>query len=451
MNSALIYILSFLVALGILITVHEFGHFWVARKLGVKVLRFSIGFGKVIWSKPSKDGEYDFVIAAIPLGGYVKMLDEREGTVAREELPRAFNNKPVASRIAIVVAGPLANLLFAIAAFWLMYLVGVPGAKPLVGTVDAQSMASAAGFQTEDLFLRVNSEPTPTWQTTQLALFNGAFEKRRLEIEVMDRDHQKQTRVIDFSTMEGTLEAQEMLPTLGINPWQPPAVLGEVTSDGAAAEAGLQAGDKILAVDGTPIRTWIDWVTYVRERPGQAILVKLDRAGTVLNVTLTPASHRQGDQTLGQVGVRVPDQYLEKISTTLQYGPVRALQEGIVKTWEMSVLMLRVMGRIVIGQAPLHYISGPLTIAEYAGASAKQGWLPFLSFLAIVSISLGVLNLLPIPLLDGGHLMYYLIEMVKGSPVPDHVQVMGQKLGIFLLLLLMSLAFYNDYARIFGA
>ncbi len=446
--SALMYPLAFVVALGVLVTVHEFGHFWVARRLGVKVLRFSVGFGKPLWSRRSRDGETEYVIAGIPLGGYVKMLDEREGEVAPEERHRAFNNKPIATRIAVVVAGPLFNLLFALLVFWVVFVSGVHGIKPLVGGTKPDSVAARAGFAAGDEILKVNGRQSPTWDTVRLAAFNAALDHSRLQFEVRGEDGSLKQRTIDLSAYPKAVEPADILVDLGFEPWNPPAVLGRIIDGGAAQRAGLKAGDRIIAVDGKPVKDWLDWVKYVRAHPKQQITVKLERDGEAVTLALTPEAKDIQGKVIGQVGVEIPQSALEKLDAVRRYGPLEAVGAAANRTWQMSALMFRVLGAVATGHASLNNISGPLTIAQYAGESASLGLVEYLGFLGLISVSLGVLNLLPIPILDGGHLMYYLIELVKGSPVSEQAQALGQRVGILLLLMLMGLAFYNDFMRL---
>lgn len=449
MSDALLYALSFVVALGILITVHEFGHFWVARRLGVKVLRFSVGFGKPLWSHRSRNGETEYVLAALPLGGYVKMLDEREAPVSESERPRAFNNKPVATRIAVVSAGPLFNLLFAVIAFWLIFLGGVPGVVPMVGQVTPGSPAAAAGLQPEARIVAVNGESTPTWEAARLALFESTLGKDSVSLTTRDPHGETATHRIQLDRSKGPIEPQNLFERLGFEPWQPEAIVAGVQPGSPADQAHLQPGDRIVALNGDSVRYWSEWVQFVRAHPGQSIAVTVERDGETIQLELRPAEREDNGERIGFAGVeRQPlpkDMFAEQ-----QYGPLEGLAAGVEKTWDMSVLMLRVLGGMLTGEASLNNISGPLTIAQFAGDSASLGIVPFLNFLAVVSVSLGVLNLLPIPILDGGHLMYYLIELAKGSPVSEQAQQVAQRFGIVLLLMLMALAFYNDFMRLFS-
>lgn len=451
MSNFLISLLALIVTLGILISFHEFGHFWVARRLGVKVLRYSIGFGRPLWLRRGRDG-VEYVIAALPLGGYVKMLDEREGEVAPEDLHRAFNRQSVGRRFAIVAAGPLANFLFAVLAYGVMFMVGVPGEKPLVGEVRPGSIAEQGGFQAGDLIVAVDGEATPTLQGALLALVDRTMSGEVIEVQVRDEDDRSQLRFLDVRGQGRLAEADRILEELGISLWRPslPAVVAEVQPEGPADEAGLQPGDRILAVDGQPIRDWEQWAEYVRERPGQTLVVRLERNGREEVLRITPKTIETEGGAIGRIGAiaQIPEEFTEAISVVVHYGPLDAMVQAADKTWDMSLLTLRMLGRMLTGKASLDNISGPITIARFAGQTATYGMIPFLSFLALVSISLGVINLLPVPVLDGGHLLYYLIELVKGSPLSETAQSLGQRVGVVVLLMLMSLALFNDFARL---
>jgi regulator of sigma E protease len=454
MDDLLLKIAAFIVAVGLLVAVHEFGHFWVARRLGVKVLRFSIGFGRPLWRRQTAPDEPEYVIAAIPLGGYVKMLDEREGPVAVEERPRAFNRQSLWVRSAVVVAGPLANFLFAIAAFWGVLVLGESGIRPLVGDVTPSTPAAQAGIRKGDEILAVNGRSTPTWSLAMQALATGSVAEPEVRIRVRDADGVERERLMVSSQVGDLAEKQDLLGHLGLAPERPeiPPVFGRILAGEAAEQAGLQPGDRIVSADAEPIGDWGQWVDYVQARPGETIALRVTRAGEEIDMALTPAAHARDDEVIGRIGAsnQPAPEVLERYRATHRMGPGEALPAAMERTLEYSVLTLKVIWRILTGEASIHNLSGPITIADAAGKTASIGFVYFLKFLAIVSISLGVLNLLPVPVLDGGHLLYFAIEAVKGSPLSEAAMLQGQKIGLALLLGLMSLAFYVDLLRIFG-
>jgi len=448
-------ILAFVVAIGILVTVHEFGHFWVARQLGVKVLRFSVGFGKPLWLRKSGADQTEYVIAAIPFGGYVKMLDEREGEVEEHELSRAFNRKSVWRRIAIVVAGPAFNFLFAILAYYLIFLAGVSGVKPVIGEINIPSPAHTAGVQPGDLIISVNGIETSSWERARFAMLEESVSAEQIILQVQGRDLQIRDKVIDIRELALLKEEQiDLMRDLGISTWRPdvPPIIDQVLPDGAAQQAGLLAEDKILSLENVAIINASQWVNLIRASPEKEMPLRVLRDGEEVELTLTPRSRTEAGETYGYIGVRnrieIPESVRREMMVTERYGPLQGIAEAVDKTWRMTWLTLRVLGKLATGEASVRNLSGPITIAHYAGVSARIGLEPFFGFLAIISISLGVLNLLPVPMLDGGHLFYYLIEIFKGSPVSEQTEIIGQKIGILLLFGLMSIAIYNDLLRL---
>ena len=454
MGSLLFTIVSFIVALGILITVHEFGHFWVARKLGVKVLRFSVGFGKPLYRYQGKVDNTEFVIAAIPLGGYVKMLDEREAEVSGEEVHRAFNRQSLKVRSAIVAAGPIFNLLFAIFAFWLVFVTGDTGTKPWIGEVEAKSVAETAGFQPDDLLVSVNQEPVITWQSTVYALLKAAADSDRIDVGVREQGGNEALRQFVGVPIMDMAEDGMLLQRLGITPKRPQLapIIGALVAGEAGASAGLQEGDRVLSVDGESVEFWSELVEYIQKRPMQRVELQVERQGQLERLDLIVGVREVNGDQIGRIGagVQVPEGLFDEYRVEVKYGPMESVPKAIVKTWEMSGFMLKMIGRMLVGDVSVKNLSGPISIAQAAGQTASYGLTQFLKFLALISVSLGVLNLLPIPVLDGGHLFFFLIEAIKGSPLSEEMQIQGQKIGMVLLLGLMGLAFYVDLSRFLG-
>ncbi len=448
-------VLAFIVAISVLVAIHEYGHFWVAKKLGVKVLRFSIGFGKPLWRCTFGADKTEFVVAALPLGGYVKMLDEREAPVEEGERPRAFNHKPLWVRSAVILAGPLFNFVFAVFAFWLMFVSGVPGLKPVLGEITPDSIAAQAGFSENDEILSIDGIATATWDDATLLLLDAALARSLSDFEVRSEDGRLEQRRIDFNTAPDALAKGGLLKNLGFSLWRPrvPAIISIVIPDKPAERAGLMPGDRVIAVDDQPMEFWREWVSYVRAHPGQVVKVRVLRQGEPLELEMTPEAVEEEGETVGKIGAAVqpPENLRDDLRVTVRYSVADAIGRSVAKTWDTTALTVRTLWGMLAGRASVENISGPLSIAQYAGYSASGGLASFLKFLAIASVSLGVLNLLPVPILDGGHLLYNIIEWLQGRPLSEYAQQIGQQLGIVLLLLLMSIAFYNDLSRLFGA
>ncbi len=452
MNGFIVSLLSFLVAIGILVAVHEFGHFWVARRLGVKVLRFSIGFGRPLWRWQRAPDTTEYVIGAVPLGGYVKMLDEREGKVPDADLPYAFNRQSPGRRIAIVAAGPLANFVFAILAYWLVFIAGLEGIKPVVEGVVADTPAAVAGLRSGDQIIAVDGDATPTWGSVTQTLLFRAVQGESVMLLVRDRQGVERHLSLALPAIGEDAGSPDLLRDLGIEPWRPSVepVIDRVVKGGAAEQAGLREGDRIVRIDGSPIERWSQLVEAVQSHPGEPLDVTVERNGERLHLRVVPERVATEKGEVGRIGagVAAPAELPPQYRAVLQYSPWRAAVESLRKTWEMSAMTVRMLGKMLTGQASLENVSGPITIAQYAGYTASVGLVQFVGFLAIISISLGVINLFPVPLLDGGHLLYYVIELVKGSPVSEQAQMVGQRIGIVLLISLMTLAFYNDIMRL---
>jgi regulator of sigma E protease len=449
------HLLSFVVAIGVLVTVHEYGHFWVARRLGVKVLRFSIGFGKplVMWRRGRDQTEY--VIAAIPLGGFVRMLDEREGDVSEVDLPRAFNRQSLLVRTAVVLAGPLFNFIFAVFAYWLMFVLGVSGARPWIGDVVPGSLAELSGLRSDTEIVAVDGRASPTWEAAIQSIIGTSLDGPRIPMTVRAENGRRTDVTLDMgSVVVDDLTQGHFFSVLGFEPLRPKfsPILGEIEPGGPAAMAGLRPGDKVVSANDDAIPGWSEWVKYVRKRPSEALEMRIERGKEIVELTLTPVRIEEGELVYGRIGAGVAPLQgeLDRYYTTVRYGMVDSVEKAFARTYETTALTLRMFWKMVTLEISLENLSGPISIAQYAGYTAKIGPSKFIEFLAIVSISLGILNLLPIPVLDGGHLMYYFIELFKGGPVSEEAQFFGQRLGIAMLFGLMGLAFYNDLTRFFG-
>jgi regulator of sigma E protease len=452
----IINVAAFIVAIGVLVAVHEFGHFWVARKLGIRVLRFSIGFGKPLYRRVIGKDPVEFVVAAVPLGGYVKLLDEREGNVPEHELPRAFNRQPVWKRIATLLAGPAMNLIFAIALYWVLFTAGVPALKPIVGEITPDSIAARAGLRYEDQILQIGGRPTPTLEAATLAIIEDLTDDGTINMTVRGVDGADRDLSLPVGERSRALTQPEaLLPGLGFEIWRPRVkpIIGLVNKGTAGERAGLRVGDEILAIDGVPISHFQQLVNRVKPNPGRTVTLQVRRDGDVRDMKVTIGEESKSGRKTGLIGIAPKDQRiptgrtLEDMLTLQKYSAVAAVGQAAAKTWDTSVFTLRIVGRIITGDVSLQAISGPISIAETTGFAARQGWRTFLGTLALISISLGVLNLLPIPILDGGQVVYQLAELVKGGPVSERAQLLGQQIGIAMLILMMTLAFYNDIAR----
>jgi regulator of sigma E protease len=445
-------VLVTLVTLGILVTIHEYGHFAVARRCGVRVLRFSIGFGKPLLRWHDRQGT-EYVIAAIPLGGYVRMVDEREGPVAADQQQYAFNRKSVGKRTAIVAAGPLANLLLAVAAFWMLYVTGVTGVLPVVGKVEPGSIVAVAGLREGQEIVAVDGNETPTIQALNQALLERIGESGTLRFSVRNPGSDVIEQVdAQLHNWLSDVDEPDLTGSLGLRLWHPPvaAVIGDVLPGTPAERAGLKPGDRIVGVDGNTIALWDDWVSYVRARPGVTLSVELVRDGRTLTLPLTP-DRKTDDKgnAFGQVGVGAkPPEWPADMLREQHFNVFSAIVPAVRQTWETTVFTLVSIRKMLTGLISHKNLSGPVTIAKVASASAKTGWESYVSFLALLSISLGVLNLLPVPVLDGGHLLFYAIEAVRGTPLPDRIQNFGTQIGLGLVMMMMVLALYNDFSRL---
>jgi regulator of sigma E protease len=445
-------VIAFIIALGLLIVVHEYGHYLVARLCNVKVLRFSVGFGRPLFTWRRGKDQTEWVVAAIPFGGYVKMLDEREGEVEPREAHRAFNRQSVWRRFGIVLAGPLANFLFAIAAYAGLFIYGLPEARPLLGAPPAGTAAAEAGVRAGDTVRAVAGEPITTWQELRWRVLQSALQRAPLRLEVVDEKNHLREVNLDLRSFPADDVEADALERIGLRLYRPPLepVIGQLVAGAAAERAGLQPGDRIVLADGKPVESWEALVAAVQARPEMPLALQIERSGARQSVEVVPAAVTASGKRIGRIGAapQMPPAHAEKMLIRVQHGVLESLWKAIVKTGDIAVFSLKMLGKMLLGEVSWKHLSGPVTIADFAGQSAAMGWVSYLTFLALISISLGVLNLLPIPLLDGGHLMYYAIEIVKGKPVSERAMELGQRVGLALLLVMMAFAFYNDLNRL---
>src|SRR5947208_3547169 len=445
-------IVAFLFTLGVLVVFHELGHFMVARWCGVKVTRFSVGFGRIVWSRKRGPDATEWALSAVPLGGYVKMVDEREGSVDPVDLPRAFNRQSVWKRMAIVAAGPVANLLLAVLLFAGTYIAGVPGQRPLLAAPPPSSAAASAGLRAGDLVVDVDGEPVASWQELRWRLIKAqGNESAVIAVERPEARGERSAHTLSLRAVKPADWEAGALAVLGLKADFGAPLIDQVLPDKPAERAGLKPGDRIVAIDGVAVRSPADVATITNAKPGADLVFRIARGGAQFDAPLTAEAVDQGGRQVGIAGVRlrVDPAVIEGLQVTVRYGPIDALLQGTRKTGELSIFTVQMLGRILIGDASVKNISGPLTMADFAGQSAQQGILVFVGYLALISISLGVLNLLPVPLLDGGHLLYYFAEIIKGSPVSDRAFEVGQRIGMAMLAMLMALALFNDLSRLF--
>ncbi len=443
--SLLVTLAAFLLTLGVLIVVHEYGHYLAARACGVKVLRFSVGFGHPVWSRRFRPDGTEWAVAAFPLGGYVKMLDEHEGPVDANDLPRAFNRQPVWRRMIIVAAGPAANFLLALLIYWGLFVHGMPGLRPVIDAPPAGTPAAVAGFARGETLERVGGEPVTTWDDVQWALIAHLGQGAELEVQVLRPDGRHEVRVLSLQADDGADAGRDFLRRIGLMParFAQPRI-GEVLEGSPAALAGLRTGDWVAAVEGIPVKDWQDLVEQIRRRPGVPLRLDVVREGRPIDIRLTPRAETVDGEVIGRIGVSA------YAYTTVRHGYLRAFQEGARKTWQMARLSLELLWKMLWGEVSWRNLSGPVAIASYAGQTAQMGWMPWLLFLALLSTSLGVLNLLPVPVLDGGHLLYHIGEVITGRPPSERILMLGQRIGMALLFTLMLFALYNDVNRLLG-
>jgi len=448
-------IIWFLLALGILVTFHEFGHFYIARRCGVKVLRFSVGFGKPLYTWIDRYGT-EFTIAAIPLGGYVKMLDEREGEVAAEELSSAFTQKSVWQRMAIVVAGPVANFILAIAFYFILALIGIKGLAPVIGSVTEDSLADQARLEANEEIISIDDKRTPTWSAVFERLTTKIGDTGSVDFEVREfsgNDNSIDVTKIKSIKLEQWLkeaDQPDLLKEIGFKPYQPTTdwIITQVVPGGAAEKAGIKVGDKLISADQQPLLSWVDWVKYVQARPEQTIQLEISRQGNTQQIELTPDSIKENASTIGKVGLGAATHWPEGMLREIDFSFFEAIAYGFTKTGEQALVILSFLKKLILLDVSVKNMGGTFTIAQVAGDTASAGFTYYLSFLAFFSVSLGVFNLLPIPVLDGGHLLFYIVEAIKGKPLPEKIQLIGYQMGLFIVVSVMLVAHYNDIMRI---
>ena len=447
-------LVSFIVALGVLIVVHEYGHYLAARLCNVRVLRFSVGFGKPLATWRLGRDATEWSIAAIPFGGYVKMLDEREAPVEAHEAHRAFNRQSVGRRVLIVAAGPVFNFLFAIAVYAALYMYGLPEARPVLAAPAAGTPAQLAGLSAGDHVRSIEGDSIATWQDLRWRVLQGALQREALRFEVSSARGDIAMHVLDLRAYPSDEVESDALEKIGLRLYRPPLppVIGRVVSGGAAERAGLKPEDRVVQAGGENVASWEQVVRAIRAKPGEVLGLVVERGAARLRIDVLPDAATENGARIGRIGVApsIPAAESDRIVVRVSYGPLQSIAKAAVKTWDISIFSLRMLGKMLLGEVSWKHLSGPVTIADYAGQSAQMGWLAYATFLALISISLGVLNLLPIPLLDGGHLMYYSVEIIKGSPVSERAMDLGQRVGMALLLVVMAFAFYNDLNRLFS-
>jgi regulator of sigma E protease len=446
----MITLLAFLVAIGLLVTFHELGHYSVAKLCGVKVLRFSIGFGKPFYTWNMFDTEW--AVCPVLLGGYVRMLDEREAAVPEADRHRSFNVQSPLRRMAIVAAGPLANLLLAALLYWVVVAHGVVQMRPWVGTVVAESPAASAGFQPGDRLLAVNGQSVTNWNEARLAMLDAMADMTRVLNVAVQTPSGPVLRKVDVPRFKERYARALESGEIGALPVRYLAVVGSLEPGGVAQTAGLKSGDRLLSVDGQPLSSWQGWVSVIRDNPGKLLNLSIERAGKVMNIPLRPALLQLEEGFVGHIGAgpQIDSKWLQTLQYTQRADVLPAALQAVQKTGDTSWMSLKFLGRMLIGESSMDNLSGPLVIANIAGQTARQGLIAYLEFLALISVSIGVLNLLPIPVLDGGHLMYYTAELIRGKPLSERIQQLGQRFGFSLLIALMAFAMFNDISRLFG-